>query len=285
MCSFFSGGEQDPTPPSLMNLLCWNCRGLGNAQRVQALQNIMRLEDPNLVFLCETKCSVNSLQVLKVQLGFYCFFFCVDALSQYGGLCFLWKNECNVRILSKSMSHIDSEIRGIGDSKHWRFTIFYGNPAQANRHHSWNLVRQISSTIFISWVVSGDFNELLHSREKVGGAARSIGQSWISGRWWAVVISRTWGLLAIPSLGSLPGVVELRKDLTASLLLTIGMMLNQNLRFVTWSRITRTMFQFSSLPSAAQLLLGSNLILFGLRSTRLIIQSVRKWFVQCGIVI
>lgn len=38
-----------------MSLLSWKCRGLGNPQTINALKNVIRLEDPTTVFLMETK--------------------------------------------------------------------------------------------------------------------------------------------------------------------------------------------------------------------------------------
>ena len=38
-----------------MNLLSWNCRGLGNLWTVNALKEVVKKEDPKIVFLMETK--------------------------------------------------------------------------------------------------------------------------------------------------------------------------------------------------------------------------------------
>lgn len=84
----------------------------------------MPLENLKLVFLCETKSFVHSLQFLKIQLRFD-HLFGVDASGQSGGLCLLWKEDCNINILSSSRSRIDAEFEGVGDLDHWRFTGFY----------------------------------------------------------------------------------------------------------------------------------------------------------------
>ncbi|KAM1657776.1 hypothetical protein ACFXTH_046109 [Malus domestica] len=115
------------------------------------------------------------MQLLKTQLGFDCLFG-IDSLGQSGGLCLFWKEDCNIRILSSSQSYIDSEIGGIGDPEHWRFTGFYGSLRLSNRHQSWNLLRQISLASSIPWAMGGDFKELLHSGEKLGGGARPLNQ-------------------------------------------------------------------------------------------------------------
>ena len=37
-----------------MSLLCWNCRGLGNPQTVQELDDLIRAQDLAIVFIAET---------------------------------------------------------------------------------------------------------------------------------------------------------------------------------------------------------------------------------------
>ena len=37
-----------------MSLLCWNCRGLGNRQTIQELDDLVRAQDSTVVFLAET---------------------------------------------------------------------------------------------------------------------------------------------------------------------------------------------------------------------------------------
>lgn len=41
-----------------MNLLAWNCHGLGNQMAVHALTKLIQLKEPELVFLSETKLKV-----------------------------------------------------------------------------------------------------------------------------------------------------------------------------------------------------------------------------------
>jgi hypothetical protein len=37
-----------------MNLICWNCRGVGNPRTVQELCSLVAAHNPKLVFLSET---------------------------------------------------------------------------------------------------------------------------------------------------------------------------------------------------------------------------------------
>ena len=53
-----------------MNFLVWNCRGLGQPRAIQALKDLIRSNKPKLIFLIETKLSLNKMMQLKFALGF-----------------------------------------------------------------------------------------------------------------------------------------------------------------------------------------------------------------------
>ncbi|BFG30632.1 hypothetical protein CerSpe_169060 [Prunus speciosa] len=158
-----------------MSLLCWNCQGLGNPVAVHALRRIIDEKGPNVVFLCETKCNTATFNVLKFKLGFDNFF-AVDSIGKSGGLCLLWKDEFNLHIRSSSLNHIDAFIGGIGDAEHWRFTGFYGFPSTEDKFRSWQLLRLLATESTLPWLSVGDFNEIMSSHEKEGGAVRPIRQ-------------------------------------------------------------------------------------------------------------
>lgn len=158
-----------------MKILSWNCQGLGNPRAVQALRRLVVAKGPTIVFLSETRCNRSYFTSLSIQFGFDDFF-AVDACGKSGGLCLLWKNESTVAIRSSSLHHIDVEVGGIGDPEHWRLTGFYGHPAAEDRHKSWSLLRRLDLESRLPWVCLGDFNELLCTKEKEGGAPKSIRQ-------------------------------------------------------------------------------------------------------------
>ena len=53
-----------------MNLLCWNCRGIGNALTVQELRELTIKFSPRVLCLVETQISGVSAKNLKSTLGF-----------------------------------------------------------------------------------------------------------------------------------------------------------------------------------------------------------------------
>ena len=53
-----------------MNLLSWNCRGLGNQTAVDVLSNLVREKAPSVLFLMETKQSVEEMRKLQADLPY-----------------------------------------------------------------------------------------------------------------------------------------------------------------------------------------------------------------------
>lgn len=53
-----------------MKLLRWNSCGLKNPQRINALKDLTKQEDPDILFIQETKSSAKHVNSLKYLLGF-----------------------------------------------------------------------------------------------------------------------------------------------------------------------------------------------------------------------
>ena len=144
-----------------MNILCWNCRGLGNPQTVQELRDLIQAQDPLVVFLAETWLNKARLEEIKAQYKFKGLIE-VSRISRGGGVAIFWKEGCNLSLDTYSPNHIDVIINK-GKDDEWRFTGFYGEPNTRNRDDSWEKLR-------------GDFNEILKADEKLGGRSKPTGQ-------------------------------------------------------------------------------------------------------------
>ncbi|KAJ4844986.1 hypothetical protein Tsubulata_038252 [Turnera subulata] len=83
-------------------------------------------------------------------------------------LAVFWKDDIDVTLLSWSGSHIDVVVKDLGQHC-WRFTGFYGNPVEGERHHSWELLKRLSECNNLPWICAGDFNEVTRAEEKLGG--------------------------------------------------------------------------------------------------------------------
>ncbi|KAL5836959.1 hypothetical protein ACOSQ3_014128 [Xanthoceras sorbifolium] len=152
-------------------IICWNVRGLGSPRAFLALRKVIRKQSPNLVFLSETRLKGEWAAKIKVQLGFSGGLH-VDCEGKSGGLMLLWNDAWDVSVLSFYRGHIDVVIKMENNLK-WRFTGFYGCPAPNHRTDSWELLRRLKAVNRLPWLCGGDFNELLHNEEKLGGNERT----------------------------------------------------------------------------------------------------------------
>ncbi|KAL0003323.1 hypothetical protein SO802_017104 [Lithocarpus litseifolius] len=136
-----------------MNLICWNCRGLGNRQTVRELGELVRAQDPSVVFLAETWLEDARLGPIRDSLLF---------------------GHYHV-VESSSQNHIDVVINK-GKDNAWRFTGIYGAPETHLRSETWELLRGLHRQVSMPWLCGGDFNEIMKSHEKSGGRLRPYGQ-------------------------------------------------------------------------------------------------------------
>jgi exonuclease III len=158
-----------------MNILSWNCRGLGNFQTVHALRGLVNRNDPKIVFLMETK--INSLRMEGVRrtIGFENGL-SIPSEGKSGGLALLWRQGYEVVINSYSKYHIDSVVKVKTTDDIWRVTGFYGHPETSQKETTWRLLESLNNQSNVPWVCVGDFNEILENREKTGRAIRPQAQ-------------------------------------------------------------------------------------------------------------
>lgn len=92
------------------------------------------------------------------------------------GLALLWREGTDVRFKSCSNSHINVVVHGVASTELWRATSFYGQPETSKKNMLWQLLEALHAQRDMPWVVFSDFNEILHSGEKLEGADKEAKQ-------------------------------------------------------------------------------------------------------------
>ncbi|KAK9984457.1 hypothetical protein SO802_033982 [Lithocarpus litseifolius] len=157
-----------------MIVLSWNCRGLENQRAVNILSHLMREKAPNILFLIETKQTVEEMRRVQGELH-YDSMLAISCLGRKGGLAMLWNNDVDLHIQTYTQNHIDALIF-IDRNSSWRITGFYGKPEEQLRHETWDLLKHLKSRSSTPWLCIGDYNEILASEEKDGGHPKPIRQ-------------------------------------------------------------------------------------------------------------
>ena len=154
-----------------MNILCWNCRGLGNPWTVRQLRRWVTSLTPDILFLSKTKISNLAAERIKDKIG-YTNAIGVASNGLSGGLCIMWNNEMtSFTLTSFSQNHISGEVISKGGAR-WRFVGVYGWPEEVNKPKTWDLLRSLCGASDLPTVFGGDFNEILEYGEKEGGSDR-----------------------------------------------------------------------------------------------------------------
>ncbi|XP_074341816.1 uncharacterized protein LOC141679207 [Apium graveolens] len=149
-----------------MNIISWNCRGLGNARTVRALADLIKSHKPNILFLIETLAVEGTIKELSRRYGFDNYW-SVDSVGRGGELALLWDHKVECLIVDVSSNFIDVLI--LNNNVHcWRLTGFYGFPDRARRRESWELIKTLSNKSSLPWCLMGDFNDMLSEGDKSG---------------------------------------------------------------------------------------------------------------------
>ena len=68
-----------------MNILSWNCQGCGNLRAVTVLSHLVREKSPKILFLIETKQTVDEMRRIQANLQ-YQLMLAIPCIWRAGGL-------------------------------------------------------------------------------------------------------------------------------------------------------------------------------------------------------
>jgi hypothetical protein len=147
-----------------MSILSWNCYGMGQPRTVQELVQLVHTTAVKIVFISETRQHRDRVNNIKGRLGMNnCFV--VDGVGRGGGLALYWNDEIKIQVLSYGLHHVDTLVWDGVHHTAWHATFVYGEPRTHERDKMWELMRQIKPCQYASWLMLGDFNEVMWSFE------------------------------------------------------------------------------------------------------------------------
>lgn len=149
------------------------CQGLRNPLTIPFLKDINRKYKLDILFLVETKNKDSYVHQLGAELQFHHhFLLSPDGLS--GGLAIFWRDTVQCDFLSPpTLYYTDMYVSDGRDT--FCMTYIYGNPERKPRQIMWNMMERLAQAGLYQRkprVVLGDFNEIKHNSEKLGGPLR-----------------------------------------------------------------------------------------------------------------
>uniref|UniRef100_A0A803PEE7 RNase H type-1 domain-containing protein n=1 Tax=Cannabis sativa TaxID=3483 RepID=A0A803PEE7_CANSA len=153
-----------------MKVLSWNCRGLGSPATKKALRALVLREDPDVLFLMETKLNNRRMNPIWRSLGFGGAS-CVEASGSAGGLCLCWKAGVDVLIRSAESGVISGVFSNVLNGPDWTGLFIYGPPVRSDRAVFWEARIMEILSLDHPWVLVGDLNIISGQVDKFGGRA------------------------------------------------------------------------------------------------------------------
>lgn len=80
-----------------MKILSWNCRGLGRSSTISRLRESIRLNLPDIIFLCETKQSFDFVKKTISKLPGYDNWTVREPTGRKGGMLAAWNQNVDVK--------------------------------------------------------------------------------------------------------------------------------------------------------------------------------------------
>uniref|UniRef100_A0A2N9H5A8 CCHC-type domain-containing protein n=1 Tax=Fagus sylvatica TaxID=28930 RepID=A0A2N9H5A8_FAGSY len=152
-----------------LNILTWNCRGFLNLCFRKALQDILRINSPDILILTETRLGGSRATDLARSFPFDGFL-TTNTIGFAGGVWIMWKTDAvEVEHLCSTEQEIHVSVQVRGSNSLWLLSAIYASPRRSERRILWENLKVIADLHNLPWVMLGDFNNILSCDEKWGG--------------------------------------------------------------------------------------------------------------------
>ncbi|KAK4482042.1 hypothetical protein RD792_012965 [Penstemon davidsonii] len=138
-------------------------------------RELVKVHNPDIVYLLETKVSETRAEVISNSLGFSGV--CREPIDgRSGGIWLVWeKGNIRVEVLSVDPQVIHA-ISGPNSQREWLCSGVYARPNPAVKRSLWKNLEDLSTAVRLPWMLTGDFNQVISSNEKKGGCLPSLGR-------------------------------------------------------------------------------------------------------------
>ncbi|XP_026410499.1 uncharacterized protein LOC113305701 [Papaver somniferum] len=151
-----------------MKIMSWNVQGFGNKRTRYHLRDLVRSNDPDIIFLAETKNKDNKMMNYTKQLNYpyYCY---VHPIDLSGRLFLLWKDGIILDIVEYNLNFIICSMQFDNRSGKTLLVCMYGAFDEEGIARQSDFLTRLSGRFNCPWVVTGDLNFITSNEEKLGG--------------------------------------------------------------------------------------------------------------------
>lgn len=124
---------------------------------------------PSIMVITKTRVGGNRAEKIIERLPFDGFI-TTDTIGYAGGLWILWKSEdAEVSLLSATEQEIHACVKVCALNLSWLFSAIYASPRFAKWRLLWSNIEEVGKLHNLSWLMIGDFNEVLCVEDKFEG--------------------------------------------------------------------------------------------------------------------
>jgi len=156
-----------------MRLVSWNCRGLGNPSKAEAVENLLKSELPEILMHQETKIEGEALLKLskgkwKTKVGK-----AVSAKGTCGRIATLWEaDKFQLESSFQTQHWIYTELRHLSSKINFALFNLYVPVLYAKKEKCWQTLTDFLEAYSLkNIIIAGDFNLILDPKEKRGGTS------------------------------------------------------------------------------------------------------------------
>ncbi|XP_074301475.1 uncharacterized protein LOC141632870 [Silene latifolia] len=147
--------------------MTWNVQGAGSPAFMSMLQELIRVNSPQVLALVETHISGDVAQRVCDRINFGGKIR-VEAQGFSGGIWLFWKpEEVTLTPVILHAQHIIVEISRVGEIP-WYYSAVYASPDAAKKEELWRELESFASTHTRPWLAMGDYNDTRFLSERNG---------------------------------------------------------------------------------------------------------------------
>lgn len=118
-----------------MKLTTWNIRGLGSKRKQRNISNRMKVEKPDMIFIQETKCSLEKIREIHSKWLIKYEYLEVKVDKTTGGIFTLWNpQKLGILDTEASRNYLSVVIQPLGDKEVYLITNVYGPQKPEDKH-------------------------------------------------------------------------------------------------------------------------------------------------------